>query len=125
VATGLSSPIASLLRLVSRIACLIVIASFAIFVVHQATDASNHQQNELNSTLPPGSTAATLPTNSNTTKKSTPHRVIDEVAEEITSPFHAITSGTSNQWAIQGVNLVMALLVWGFGLSFLARVLRA
>jgi hypothetical protein len=104
---------------------LIVIASFAIFVVHQATDASNQQQNELNSGLPPGTTAATLPTSSNTDHKSTAHRVIDEASDKITSPFKALTSGTSNLWAKHGVNLVMTLLIYGFGLSFLARVLRA
>jgi hypothetical protein len=114
-----------LLRLVSRVACLIVIASFAIFVVHQASDASNTQQNEVNGALAPSAANPTLPTSSSHSRKSTAHRVIDEVSEKITSPFSAITSGTSNEWAIRGVDIVMTLLVYGFGLSFLARVLRA
>jgi hypothetical protein len=124
VATGLSSPVSGLLRLISRVACLIVIASFAIFVVHQAGDASNHQQNELNSDLPSTSNGPVLPTSSGP-HKSTIHRLIDEASEKLTSPFKAITSGSSSEWVIRGVNVVLALLLYGFGLGFLARVLRA
>ncbi len=122
MATGLSSPIAALLRLVSRITCLIVIASFAIFVVHQATNASNHQQNEVNSSGPPtGET--TLPT-SNPEHKSTVHKVIDEASEEVTSPFSTITSGIDSQWGLRLANLALTLALYGFLLSFLARALR-
>lgn len=123
MATGLSAPIAALLRLVSRVACLIVIASFAIFVVHQATDASNHQQNEVNSSGPPTSATAQLPTTS-PEHKSTAHKVIDEAAEQVTSPFSTITSGINDEWGLQLANLVLTLLLYGFALSFLARALR-
>jgi predicted PurR-regulated permease PerM len=124
VATGLSSPIAALLRLVSRVACLIVLASFAIFVVHQATNASNHQQNEVNNSGPASSATASLPT-INSNQKSTAHRVIDEASEQITSPFSSITSGFNSQWGTQMADLALTLLLYGFGLSFLARALRA
>jgi hypothetical protein len=123
VATGLSSPIAALLRLVSRVTCLIVIASFAIFVVHQATNASNHQQNEVGSSAAPGTAPATLPTTSST-HKSAVHKLIDEAAEQITSPFSSITSGIDSQWGVQLVDVVLTLLLYGFALSFLARALR-
>ncbi len=124
MATGLSSPIAALLRLVSRVTCLIVIASFAIFVVHQATNASNHQQNEVNSSGPP-SAATSLPTTTPATAhKSTAHKVIDEASEQITSPFSTITSGISSQWGLRMANLALTLILYGFLLSFLARALR-
>jgi hypothetical protein len=124
VASGLSSQVAALIRLASRLICLIVIASFVIFVVHQASDASNTQQNEVNSSGPPNSREAQLPTSSSTDKKSTVHKAIDDASDEFTSPFHAVTSGSSNQWVIRGANLVLSLLVYGFGLGFLARVMR-
>jgi hypothetical protein len=35
-----------------------------------------------------------------------------------------VTSGSSSQWAIRGVNVLLALIVYGFGVGFLARVIR-
>jgi hypothetical protein len=51
--------------------------------------------------------------------------VLDEVSNSLTSPFSAITAGSNHAWAVQGVNLVLALLIYGFGFGYLARVLRA
>ncbi len=115
-------PLAAILRVASRIACVIVIASFAIFAVGQTSDASTHQQEELGGTT----VAATAPTPTGTLppRESTVHRTIDEAASALTSPFSAITAGSSSQWLVQGVDLLMALLVYGFGLGYLARVIR-
>jgi len=49
------SPLASALRLASVVVCLIVIASFALFVVNKTSSASAHQQQELNGTTTPES----------------------------------------------------------------------
>ena len=67
--------IVRLLRLASLVICVIVIASFAIFVVNQSKSASAHQTQE-------------------------------------------IVSGNST------VKTVLALLIYGFALSYLARVIR-
>ena len=45
-------------------------------------------------------------------------------ADKLTSPFKTITSGWSSEWLIRGVNVALALIFYGFGLAFLARVLR-
>ena len=42
----------------------------------------------------------------------------------LTSPFSGIVSASSSEWADHGVRLLLALLVYGFGLGFLARALR-
>jgi hypothetical protein len=110
-------PLAALLRLLSRIACLIVIVSFAIFAVNQTDSASAHQQEELNGTQTSVSTASPA-------HEGEVHKVIDEAAGKLTSPFSGITAGSTSQWAIRGVGTVMALLVYGIGLGYLARVLR-
>ena len=52
------------------------------------------------------------------------HRVIDEAASALTSPFSGITAGSTSQWAIRGVGTLMALLVYGIGVGYLARMLR-
>jgi predicted metalloprotease len=120
------SPLASALRLASIVVCLIVIVSFALFVINQTGSASAHQQQELNgTTTAPGTQAAQGgATSAKHAKKSSLRTSIDDVSEAITSPFDGLSSGWSSQWLIRGVNLLLALLVYGFGLGFLARVIR-
>lgn len=125
--TGAFSSLAGILRLVSLVICLIVIASFAVFVVDQTGEASTQQQNELSSGAPATTTTPSTSASSPATKpthKSTIHKVLDEAANELTSPFHGITSGSHSQWTIHGVNTLLALILYGFGLGYLARVLR-
>jgi hypothetical protein len=120
------SPLASALRLASVVVCLIVIVSFALFVVNQTSSASAHQQQELNGTTSaPGAQAAQgAATSLKHAKKSSLRTRIDDASEAITSPFDGLSSGWSSQWLIRGVNLLLALVVYGFGLGFLARVIR-
>jgi len=116
-----SDGLSTLLRLASRVICLIVIVSFALFAIEQTSSASTHQQNELNEGAPAASrtTATEKPKT-----KSAVHRTIDEVSSSLTSPFSGVTAGWKNQWAIHGVDLVLALLLYGFALGFLARFMR-
>jgi hypothetical protein len=109
------SALAGLMRLASIIICLIVVASFAIFVVNQASSASTHQQEEVSGKVTTQKTPA---------HESSVHKAIDEASNELTSPFSSISSGWSSQWAIRGANLLFALIVYGFGLGFLARAVR-
>jgi hypothetical protein len=120
------SPLASGLRLASIVLCLIVIASFALFAIDQTSDASAHQQRKLDEAAPtttvvPAVNSATPPAQSH---KSSARKVVDEVSDAITSPFDAATESVSSQWVIHAINLLLTLLVYGFGLGFLARVIR-
>jgi hypothetical protein len=108
-----SSTLAGVLRFVSIVACLIVAASFVLFVVNQTGTASTHQQQELNGGV-----------KAHHDRKSTLRRTVDEVSEAITSPFSGVTAGSSSEWVIRGVNLLLTLIVYGFALGFLARVIR-
>lgn len=115
------SSFAGLLRLASLVICLIVIVSFGIFAINQTEGASARQQRELNV----GTSAATAaPPKSSSTHKGALHNAIDEASNGLTSPFSGLTSGSSSEWTIHGVNLLLALVVYGFGLGYLARVLR-
>jgi hypothetical protein len=115
--TGVSSSLAKLLRLSSWVICLIVLASFVIFVVEETSSASTHQQEELIE-HPSASSGAPVK------HESTLHKKIDEASDFFTSPFAGIVSGSSSQWVIHLVKTALALLVYGFGLSYLARVIR-
>jgi hypothetical protein len=110
-----------LLRLASVVICLIVIASFLVFAVQQTKSASGRQQEQLNSEVP-GATP-TAP-HSSKPREGSVHKALDEVSDELTSPFSGVVSGSKSEWTIRGVKLLLALVVYGFGLGFLARMLR-
>jgi hypothetical protein len=113
-------PLATLLRLVSRAVCLIVIVSFAIFALEQTSKASNHQQNQVTGSA----VGAPAPQDVESSHEGAVHNAIDEAAKVLTSPFSGITAGSTSQWAIRGVGTVLALLVYGLGVGYLARMLR-
>jgi len=111
--------VTGLMRLASIVACLIVVVAFALFVADQAGEASNHQLEVLG-----GSTTSKHPGANAPAPKATLRTRIDEVSNKLTSPFSGVTSGSSSRWTINGVNLLLTLIVYGFGVGFLVRVLR-
>jgi hypothetical protein len=127
------SAIASFLRLASILLCLIVGVSFMLFAISRTSNASAHQQRVLNGEVAPpqeGETAAEAAAAAKKTStdgqasKGSPRRVIDEVAEAVTSPFSWLIDKSSSEWLRRGVLLALALAIYGFGLSFLARAIR-
>jgi predicted PurR-regulated permease PerM len=110
--------LAKVIRVASIVICLIVLVSFAVFAINQTKSASGHQREVL------GESAASVNEGSSAKhKESSAHKTLDEVASKLTSPFSGIVT-SSSEWAKETFNLVMALLIYGFGLSYIARVLR-
>jgi hypothetical protein len=119
------SSLARVLKLASLALCLIVIASFALFVINRTSDASAHQQRELNGeTNGANGEPSTAIAPDSGGRKGSARRTIDEVSEAVTSPFAALTEGSNSEWVIHGVDLGIALLVYGFGLGYIARTIR-
>jgi hypothetical protein len=116
--------LSTLVRLLSRIACLIVVASFVLFALDQTSSASEKQQNEVNAIAPASERTNTPAKPPAQKQESGVRKAIDEASAQLTSPFKEVTAGSRNQWAIRGVGLVLALLAYGFGLGYLARMLR-
>lgn len=114
--------LARILRLVSIAICLIAIASFAIFALDETHSASKHQRAKIDEAAP-GATATTDSSKSKPEQKSEIHEAIDKAFSTLSSPFTGITSGSTSQWTIQIVDTLLVLFVYGFGLSFLARIL--
>jgi hypothetical protein len=110
----MANAVVRLLRIASLVICLIVIASYAIFAVGQTKSASTHQQEAINGPSAPVAVK----------HESGLHEAIDEASDELTSPFAGIVSSSSGEWAVRSVKLLIALVVYGFGLGYLARVLR-
>lgn len=116
--------VSTLLRLASRIACAIVVVSFALFAIDQAGSASAQQQNVVNESAPAGTAAISKPKSTKTKSEGGVRDAIDEASSAITSPFDGAVAGVHNEWAHRGALLVLALLLYGFALGYLARVLR-
>jgi hypothetical protein len=118
----------SLLRTVSILTCVVVAASFSLFVVDQSSSASAHQVAEL------GPVAQTGPVLSTSTGAApTPHtpggpgalrRTLDKVDSTLTSPFRSLISAGANVWVREGIPTLLALAAYGLGLGFLARFVR-
>jgi hypothetical protein len=115
------SSLAGVVRLASLAACLIVVVSFGLFVVNRTGEASKHQQAELNT---PAVGAHVGPPPAPPGKEGSARKTIDEVSKELTSPFSAVTAGSSSQWLIRVVDLVLALLVYGLCVGYITRAIR-
>jgi hypothetical protein len=113
-----ASPLAllgKLLRTASIVLCLIAIASFGVFAVNQTSTASGRQQDELS-----GKPKVTQTTGSSKHERGF-RKTLDEVSEAATSPVDGVGS---SEWGERGLRLAFALVVYGFGLGYLARVVR-
>lgn len=113
--------------LASRVVCLIVIAWFVVFAVDRTGVAATHQVNELYSGAPQrpaAQVARESEARARAQREGTAKRTLDQAAEAITSPFSALTSSTSSAWLAHGMDTLLALLVYGLGVSFVARLAR-
>jgi predicted PurR-regulated permease PerM len=118
--------ISRLIRIVSLVICVIAVGWFVGFAVEQSGSASAHQQNELNSSAP-ASMRAQLERESSKPASAKPggvRKAIDDAFSKLSSPFSGLTSNLSSQWTIHIVDTLLALLIYGFGLGYLARILR-
>lgn len=103
------------LHLLSLFCCLIVAASFVLFAHDQVAGASRHQTELIGSGTPIAA--------STTTSVKQPRAFIDGADKTLTSPFTSIIK-TNNPWVDHGVPAALALVVYGFGLGFIARYAR-
>jgi hypothetical protein len=95
------------------VCCLLVLASFTLFVHDQLVTGSKHQQALVSST--------TVATPANTPHKAgQPRRFIVGAAHDLTSPFDSIVA-SDNAWVNHGLPTVIGLLLYGAGLGFAAR----
>lgn len=116
---------AGLLRLVSVVASLIVIVSFVLFANDESRTASDASRRAV-----AGQQAASAP--DPTAREETlrerahgkPREVVDDADDVLLKPFAWASESSSSRWARKGVPTLLALLVYGFALSFLARMVR-
>lgn len=114
--------LARILRLTSIAICAIAVLWFATFALDQSKSASAHQQAEVNAAAP-----AQMRESQGTPsaeEQSGAHRALDKAFSTLSSPFSGVTAGSSSAWTIHIVDTLLVLAVYGFGLAFIARLLR-
>lgn len=110
--------IAGVIRLAAVTACLVVAVGFLLFALDSGGGASQRQQQEISApgSVPPvGQPAPVAPRDGLRGR-------IENLDRILLSPF-AVSS--TNPWVANGIPALIALLVYGFGLGFLARFIRS
>jgi hypothetical protein len=115
--------VVNLLRVVSLVICLIVIASFGVFAVQQTKSASHKQQEQLESEGSNGQPRGAHTHPGSAAREGSVHKNLDEASNWFTSPFAGIVSASNSEWGSHIVKLLLALVVYGFGIGYLVRIL--
>lgn len=98
-------------RVIAIVTSVIVLVSFGLFAIDQLAGASEEQQAEV------VGADVTLPSPH---AEPQPRRFIDGAARDLLRPFAPLVTST-NAWGERTLPTLVALLVYGFGLGFLAR----
>jgi hypothetical protein len=118
----LSGDMEGLLRTVAVITSAIVLVSFGLFATDESRDASNASVAGIAGLE---ATRVADPTASEERAREQAHgkvhEAIDDADDVLVKPFASITNGSSSSWVRRGVPTLLALLIYGLGLSFLAR----
>jgi hypothetical protein len=109
--------LSTLLRTLAILASLVLLSSFALFAIDQASGASHSAQAEVaaagDQTLGPAISGQGT--------KGGARGKLDSVARTLVSPFHSWAPGGDNTMSSRGFDLAIGLLIYGVGLGALAR----
>jgi hypothetical protein len=108
--------ITGLIRFASLMACLVVAVSFILFATHQADTATSNQVSSVTD-----NNSAILQNAAD--KPSSVRKAITNASDTLTSPFSNVL-GSDSAWPVHLSQLIIALLLYGFGVSFAVRWLR-
>jgi hypothetical protein len=112
----------SLLRTVSIVASLLALLGWALFGIDETRGASDLSRAEI-----AGQAAVRTVDPSPAQERarealhSGPREAVDDADDVLLAPFAPIVEGSTSQWVRRTVPMLLALLLYGFGLSFLAR----
>ena len=123
--------ISSLLRLAAIVVSAIVLVSFGLFVIDEARSGSNQTVAKIagadNPTQSAGNVDQANPPAATERVREKRHgkvrEAIDDANDVIVSPFTGIVSPSSSIWLQRAVPALLALLIFGVGVRFLASFL--
>jgi hypothetical protein len=108
--------VSKFLRLAAFVCCAVVLTSFALFAIDQTNGGEARAEQEIQGVLHP-----VVPPEK---PVGQPRKFIDQAAHDLTTPFNHIAD-KDDKWASHLVPTVLALLLFGLGLGFLARTVQA
>jgi len=110
------------LRAVAVLASLFVIAGWGLFAIDEARNASDQTTAEIEGRLAARS-ADPAPDQERARElaHSDARELVDDVNDVLLSPFATLSEEAGSRWVRRSVPAVIALVVYGFGLSVLAR----
>lgn len=114
-----------LLRTAGIVASIIVLVSFALFAIDETRDASAQSAAAV-AGLDATSASDPSPRQERARERahSSARETIDDADDILVAPFAGIVDGSGSSWVRRGVPTFLAVLIYGFGLSFLARYAR-
>ena len=117
----------SVIRFLAIATSAIVLLAFALFVVDQMDEGSKTQQRALDGELGhPVDAKAVSPTpveeRAREAQQSPAHELVDDANDVLVAPFGVLID-SGNNWVQHGVSTLLALLIYGVGLGFVANLL--
>jgi len=100
----------------------VVFFSWGMFVIDQTRAASNHTTEEI-AGHHASQTADPSPEQERAREQlhSTPREALDDANDVLISPFASIGSASPSRWVRRSVPMMVAVLLYGFGVGYLAR----
>ncbi len=112
------------LRYLAIALSLVVAGGFALFALEDIGRASTKAENRVQDRY-----TATAPTPAGERERERRHgdirEAIDDVNDVLLSPFAGVSDDAASRWARRGVPALLGLLVYGFGLGYVARYMTA
>lgn len=100
-----------------------MIVGWGLFAIDEARSASDQTQTEIEGRR---AARAADPSPEQERAREAAHsdarELVDDANDVLLSPFASISDGADSRWVRRTVPALIALLLYGFGLSFLARV---
>jgi hypothetical protein len=111
-----------LLRVAAMAACACVLLSFVLFALDESSTASRRSQDAI-AGRSASRTADPSPEQERARERahSRPREAVDDVNDVLLAPFAWAEPEDGGRWARRGVPALVALVVYGFGLGYLAR----
>ena len=114
-----------LLRTAAIVASAIVLVSFGLFAIDETRDFSNRS---VAAVAGLEATRSADPTAGEERAREHAHssvrEAIDDADDILVAPFASVTKSSDSSWVRRGIPTLLALVVYGFGLGFLARFMR-
>ncbi len=111
-----------LLRSLAIVLSLLVAASFLLFAIDDFSRASNQSRDRIAGNARPDPTPRDE--RAREARNSAGREYIDDANDVLLRPFSGLVANDHSRWVQRGVPALLGLLVYGFGLGFLARYAR-